>query len=249
MSYILDALQKAEAERKLGAVPGIYTPATQTAASAPGSRRMLWLGAVLTALAMVLAALAWWRPWHSPQNAGLPAIPDSALPAPAKPVPVPVPAMVQRSKEAAPQPRPVPMPGQPAVSTLQPPAEKPLKPKAAAAAAAASVPKPIADAAPVATSRTPQPEQKTAAVQIVERQGKESEPLTLRELPEQIQRDIPALTIGGYIYSNNPAERSLLINNKLLREGDEVAPGLTLEKMMRGNVVLSYKGYRYRMPY
>jgi len=72
---------------------------------------------------------------------------------------------------------------------------------------------------------------------------------TLRELPPQIQREIPAMTVGGYIYSGNKADRSVLINNRLMREGDEVAPGLVLEKMMPNGMVLNYKGYRYRAGY
>jgi general secretion pathway protein B len=71
----------------------------------------------------------------------------------------------------------------------------------------------------------------------------------LRELPEQIQREIPTLAIGGYIYSGNKADRSVLINNRLMRDGDEIAPGLQLEKMMPNGMVLNYKGYRYRITY
>jgi general secretion pathway protein B len=71
----------------------------------------------------------------------------------------------------------------------------------------------------------------------------------LRELPANIQREIPALTVGGYIYASKPAERSILINNRLLREGEQIAPGLTLEKMMPREAVLNYRGYRYRVPY
>jgi general secretion pathway protein B len=72
---------------------------------------------------------------------------------------------------------------------------------------------------------------------------------TLRELPEQIQREIPTLAISGYIYSGNKADRTVLINKRLLREGDEAAPGLTLEKMTPNGMVLNYKGYRYRAGY
>ena len=232
MSYILDALQKAEAERKLGAVPGIHTPATQAAANTPGTPRMLWPGIALALLAALLMALAWQQPWRTPPSAALPPMPEIAQLAPVKPAP-PVPAAAKSLAAPASE--------QPAARTA--PAEKPLKPKAAA------VPKTIPEQPPAAASRAAQPVQKAEAVQAIERQGKEPEPLTLRELPEQIQREIPALAIGGYIYSANPAERSVLINNKLLREGDEAAPGLVLEKMMRGSVLLAYKGYRYRMPY
>jgi general secretion pathway protein B len=70
-----------------------------------------------------------------------------------------------------------------------------------------------------------------------------------RDLPENIQREIPALTVGGYIYSSVAAERSILINNRLLREGSEIGHGLVLEKMLPKEAVLNYKGYRYRVPY
>lgn len=221
MSYILDALKKAEAERKLGAVPGIHAPAADAAGSSQRSRRTLWLAAALALLVGILAALAWLRPWHAPQTAALPPAP-SAFTAPAPQV---LPALA------------------PVLPLVQLP---PLKPEAAARLVPPSPAKPraLASAAPQPLSTPQQPPQ---AAQDAGRQ--DNEPLTLRELPEQIQREIPALKIGGYIYSSNPAERSLLINNKLLREGDEAAPGLVLEKMLRGSVVLNYKGYRYRIAY
>lgn len=218
MSYILDALKKAEAERKLGAVPGIYAPAAD-AGSDPRSRRMPWLAGALALLLVMLAALAWVRPWIAPQ--ALPRMPEPVRPASAPPLP-PLAA--------------APAPLVPVTPLVQPP---PAKPKAAARIAPPPARPPIASAAP--------PVAPPQAAQDAGRQ--DNEPLALRELPEQIQREIPALKIGGYIYSSNPAERSLLINNKLLREGDEVAPGLMLEKMLRGSVVLNYKGYRYRIAY
>lgn len=221
MSYILDALKKAEAERKLGAVPGIHAPATYAAGSDSRSGRKLWLAGALALLAAVLAALAWFRPWRAPETAASPRMRGPVRLAPVQLPPTPV---------------PTPVPVLPSVQALPP-----VKPKVAARIVRPALPgKP-----PSAASRAPQPLPTIA--QAAERQ--DNEPLALRELPEQIQREIPALKIGGYIYSSNPAERSLLINNKLLREGDEVAPGLTLEKMLRGSVVLSYKGYRYRMSY
>ncbi|TCS35751.1 type II secretion system protein B [Paucimonas lemoignei] len=73
--------------------------------------------------------------------------------------------------------------------------------------------------------------------------------LSLRELPEQIQRELPNLAIGGYIYSDNPRERQLLVNRRLLHEGEEAAPGVILEKMTPKAAVFNYRGYRYRMGY
>ena len=72
---------------------------------------------------------------------------------------------------------------------------------------------------------------------------------TLHDLPAALQAQIPPLKVGGYIYSTNQAERSVLINNRLLAEGDEVAPGLILERMLPDGMVMRYQGYRYRMRY
>jgi general secretion pathway protein B len=72
---------------------------------------------------------------------------------------------------------------------------------------------------------------------------------TLHDLPDHIQREIPPTTVSGYIYAKIPADRSVLINNKLLHEGEEVEPGLILEKMTPSGLVMSFKGYRYRLPY
>ena len=71
----------------------------------------------------------------------------------------------------------------------------------------------------------------------------------LRDLPEPIQRAIPAVTMGGYMYSRNPADRLLLIDKVLRLEGEEVAPGLVLDKLLPRAAVFTFKGYRYRVPY
>lgn len=72
---------------------------------------------------------------------------------------------------------------------------------------------------------------------------------TLRDLPSHVQREIPPLIIGGYLYSPVSADRSVLINNRLRREGDEVAPGLVLEALQANGMVLNYRGHRYRSNY
>jgi general secretion pathway protein B len=72
---------------------------------------------------------------------------------------------------------------------------------------------------------------------------------TLRDLPLNIQNEIPTVTVGGYIYSSKKEDCQLLINKQLLREGEQVAPGLKLERMMPHSAILNYKGYRYRISY
>jgi general secretion pathway protein B len=71
----------------------------------------------------------------------------------------------------------------------------------------------------------------------------------LQALPEVIQREVPKVVFGGYIYSQNPADRLLLVDKTLRSEGEEVAPGLVLERLLPKAAVMNYRGYRYRVPY
>lgn len=72
---------------------------------------------------------------------------------------------------------------------------------------------------------------------------------TLRQLPEQIQREIPQFKVGGYIYADKAEDRSVIINNRLVHEGEEAAPGVTLDRMQQHGMILRYKEYRFRTSY
>ena len=74
-------------------------------------------------------------------------------------------------------------------------------------------------------------------------------PVYAREqLPAHIRAQLPELTFGGSIYSGNAANRSLIVNGRLHRESEEVAPGLVLEQIRRNGAVLSFRGYRFEVP-
>nr|WP_314546812.1 general secretion pathway protein GspB [uncultured Massilia sp.] len=57
------------------------------------------------------------------------------------------------------------------------------------------------------------------------------------------------MAFGGYMYSANPADRLLIVDKVLRHEGEEIAPGLVLEKLLPKTAVLNYRGTRYRVPY
>jgi general secretion pathway protein B len=71
--------------------------------------------------------------------------------------------------------------------------------------------------------------------------------LTLATLPANLQRELPVLNIGGSMYSDVPAERMLLIDKRLLREGEEVSPGLVLDSILPNGAILRYKGVRFQL--
>ena len=243
MSYILEALKKSQAERQLGELPSIHAPQVQlhdTAASASARRTPVWLalGGVSVAVA---AALLLWQPWQA----------DAAAPAAVPTAPAAAAVLAQ----AVPAPAPIAVPAaQPAAATVPAPAPAPVVMPAPSAP-------PAATAAPVHHARpVPEPQQETpgqvappvsapAPAVPAPAPGAEDNVPGMRDLPEPIQRQIPPVAIGGYIYSKNPADRLLLIDKVLRHEGEELAPGLVLEKLQPKAAIFSFKGYRYRVPY
>ncbi|HRP28401.1 MAG TPA: general secretion pathway protein GspB [Burkholderiaceae bacterium] len=70
----------------------------------------------------------------------------------------------------------------------------------------------------------------------------------LAELPDDVRRQVPALKLGGLVYSAAPASRMVLVNGDLQREGSTVAPGLTLERINPKSVIFSLRGQRFEVP-
>jgi general secretion pathway protein B len=286
MSYILEALKKAQAERQLGALPTIHAPTLQGGMEQPpvgGLKKpvALALGGMGVVIVALLALV--WSKSQQPAPV-VAAAPAAASPAAAPPAPAPAPAaapaaVVPAALPAAAMAVPPPAAQPPAPGAIAPPvaptvqsapsaspalpelvvasAKKPAAPAvtaaarsappaavlsappAAAPAARASLPAagaaPVAAAAAVATTPSPAPQDDITQ--------------TIRDLPEPIQRSIPPIAVGGYIYSKNPADRLLLIDKVLRHEGEEVAPGLLLEKLQPKSAIFNFKGYRYRVPY
>ena len=71
----------------------------------------------------------------------------------------------------------------------------------------------------------------------------------LAELPEDVRRSLPALTVSGAMYSDQPASRMLLINNRVFHEGDQPVAGLVLEEIRLKSAVFRYRGTRYAVSY
>ena len=216
MSYILEALKKAQAERARGAVPGVDAqPVPTIAPRAPVGQ---WLGLTAALAALVLGAVLFW-----------PASETRRQP----------PALTEPTPPAAPaSPSTLAAPARPAATTTVP-----------AASAPASTPEPAARPARRMGEASPGANPAPAAPAPVQAAPAPERIALLQELPAQIQREIPPIAINGYLYASNPADRSVLINNRLRREGDQLADGLTLEKLLPSEMVLNYRGYRYRVSY
>jgi general secretion pathway protein B len=148
MSYILDALNKADTERdrQRSAVPGLqsYGDAERTSAGG-GAWRWVALGAII-----VLAAVLAWQ-WFAAPSDPAPTL-AAAAPAPQ--------AMPQAVPQAMPQPQPMPAP------TALPPAASPVP---AAPAREAERPPPAAKAAPTSTKPPAAPASASAPTRLPSR--------------------------------------------------------------------------------
>jgi general secretion pathway protein B len=71
--------------------------------------------------------------------------------------------------------------------------------------------------------------------------------LELGQLPDDIRKELPDITIKGHIYSNSPSSRIANINGIITKEGDTVTSGLKVEEITMTGVIFDYGGFRFRI--
>lgn len=160
------------------------------------------------------------RPFGAPASA----VPSQAAPAPSQAVPPPAgPAsaaqVIVPPQQAAP-------PAAPAPGNAAAPA-----PVAAPAPAPQAAPAPAAQA--LGAARAPLPPALPTA----------GPPQPVKGLPA----DAPQLVISGGVYSANPAQRRLIVNGQVRREGADLGSGVVLEQVKPDSAVLGFRGSRYNV--
>lgn len=250
MSYILDALRRADAERERGHVPGLHTQPGSSALNAAAGTVGLSRGGRLQATAagaVLLLSLLGWLTWRAfGQEAGIAGgssrgsnAAEGAAPQPS----IGTPAVATLPPDVASsvvRPAAVVQSNQPETLAIRPneqPPSRPARKSALPTAAPAVGAKAAAGALP---SRTLPPASPASAPTRV---------YALDELPEDIRRDLPKLATGGSIYSASSTSRFVILNGQLFHEGDTVAPGLVLQQIKLKSAVLAFRGYRYGISY
>lgn len=242
MSYILDALRRAQAERGRGGVPGLHTPAVaaSSAAEVPqssGGNRLVWLiAAGAAAIALVLAWLQFSPKASAPAPTPPPAVVASAVVQP-EPAPVPVPP-------PAPAPVPIPTPAPVVIDVTPPPPPPPPAPPVVpqakpAVVAPAPKPAPAVSGAPQANPAAPDNAKVATAP---------STPVyAVGELPAAVREQLPALQLAGITYSSNSKYRMVIVNGQVLHEGESAGPGLVLERIESARTIWAFRGYRFAL--
>jgi general secretion pathway protein B len=60
---------------------------------------------------------------------------------------------------------------------------------------------------------------------------------------------LPAIAVSGTSYSSNPAHRMLIANGQVVKEGQELSPGLTLESIGQHSAIFNQRGTRFNVNY
>ena len=250
MSYILEALRKSDQQRNRGATPTLF--GEQEPAVVRRRPAFILYGVLAVALIGAGVAIGVLRPWQTPQTemaerspivvrapvaAPSPATaqPSVAPPSPSKPLDTiaPVPAMPAPDVATAPKAEPKP------IARPKRRVDRPIR-KAETAVADKSK----TDAVP--QSRSEVPAEEPANAEPPATAAANAEPVsTMAELPASIRDELPKIKITVHAYSGRPASRIVGYENRILREGDYLVPGLRLEEITRDGMILSYKGYRF----
>ena len=220
MSYILEALKKADAdrERERAGVPDLRA---QLDAAVPDADAVgqspHWRWAVAVA-ALLVAAGAWlWFDDDAPAPPETVAAPAAAAPAA---VPLAIAAPVAPAPPASATATPAPAVPAPARAPVQITARP-----ATAAPRPVPVPKPASAASATADAKL----------------------YALAELPPDVRAQLPALAVGGSVYSPAAASRIVILNGQVFREGDQPVDGLSVEQIRLKSTVLAFRGYRIEL--
>jgi general secretion pathway protein B len=268
MSLLLQALKKSEDERaqRRNEAP-IYAGNAAPIGASARSNLAIWAALVFGGIAAGLAAWVFFG-GKAPSLAIQPAANSapsigakSNMPEPSATPPAEV-AVAAQPVAAAPPEQPALASPNRTLFTDPPPTAQSTSLEAAPATAAVPAPKPIPVAkvaapalAPV-KSNTPNTSPSVASVKSdkeadttlrIDKKISSSDVVAYAELPPEIRAELPALRLSGYMHAEQSSERLIAINDKLVRVGDEVQPGLQVMSLTASVVIMSYKGYRFRV--
>ena len=263
MSFILDALRKAERDRNLGRTPSLGD-VTATAPRKPSQRpspRTLGLIALVMGLLIVTV---WLWPRHPPVTAPPPKAeaPPAAVAAAPAPSSEPVPA---QPMEPVPEPAP-PAPeiatAVPTDATLSPdvPAEsiddlmaEPEPEPEPAAAIVDDVPPPEVAATGPASAPTGDALEADPAPTLEEapppaEPAAASDAPLLRDMPSDYRGAFPALRVDVHVYDDDPARRWVMVNGRKAMEGTTLGEGPTVSRITPEGIVFDFRGRSVLFP-
>jgi general secretion pathway protein B len=71
--------------------------------------------------------------------------------------------------------------------------------------------------------------------------------LDIMQLPGPVQSKLPNFHISAHFYSANPPSRLASVNGRIMREGQNLSPGLTLQEITQDGLIFSYEGHFFQV--
>lgn len=233
MSYVLEALKRSERQRQAAATP---TLSSYVLPLRRNTEQPIVLIASGVAVGVCILLAAWWlmptRP--TPPESPVAAVTTTA-PA-ASPTPKRKPSTSVISEEPThrvPAAAPVGRPAERAASVSAPPAQATPVPGVPAAQPGPTEPV-LAKSVTLATPPVEPPAP-----------PRDAKPIAYSELPAAVRRALPAIELGGYAAAGDGAAM-VVVNDELVHEGQEIAPGLVVEHIQPDGVIFRYRSYRFR---
>lgn len=251
MSYILEALRKADQEREAGAVPDLES-VHQVAHPAPRSMRWIWILVALLVVNGVLMVLLATRDTGTavPRQASGPASGPGQESADAAPPATPVVAAAVPSASTAARAVSVP---KTAPNKVPPKVDRPVPSAPAIPPVTAVVPaaKPAASAPVVQTAPGKAPPPVIATAAPVPRVSAEAAGQGLRDwedLDLEFRSGLYMPRLDVHVYDDDPQRRFVLIALRKYRAGDRLENGVVIEEILPDGLKMSYQGthFRYR---
>ena len=263
MSYILDALKKAEKERKQGTLPDMLT--VQDIVAEKPKKRLVSVYFLMAALVLNAGILVWWLGFShtaetkvgqtaTAQNTSTVSVNEALRPVPEAPA---SPGSVQAIN---PETRPaekniLPPTGIPVSAD---PDTKPDRPKKIPEVS--DTRSKLATDHPASGSVTTKPDELSAEkLKQAETAGRlpsgpangftempeENKIYKLIELPSSVRQSLPSFSVSALLYSSSPASRMVRVNEQMMHEGQDLTAGVKLEEITRDGLIFRYQKYRF----
>lgn len=239
MSYILDALRKSEKERRRGNTPDLLT--VQEPVAGRPSRQLDMSYLLLAFLVIGSGIILWWlTPWKAKKPEPAPQVTREYQQAPSETSATPLTEAVRSGEQQSNVRKPAEGDG---IAGRGLPAAK--KETAKSPSVAKPLPAIRKDNETTATTdlplaRAPQPSASVA-------KAADKRVYNLKELPESVRQALPEISMSVLYYDTDPAQRMVSINNRTVREGQEFAPGISLDEIIPDSAILKFQGYRFRI--
>jgi len=219
VSYILEALKKAELQRGIGQVPGIGSEHEKP--TRPVTGKWLWIGAAFLVLNLALLTVLLWP--DSDLDTGNYYSPELSQPDP---------VVQEPAQENAPTPAPLSSP--PVVPAAVPVVPEPVPQSA-----------PVVESSVPAGLVAEQ----VRDIQPVEEAARDINSLPVwPQIPDHLFQQLTGgIRLDVHVYGDLPQDRFVLINLQKYHEGDQLQEGPLLDEITPEGVILSFQGQQFRV--